>query len=193
MKNAINILTYLMLIFSNKISSQINIGGTPYSWKNNIANQQKIPIIHFSELNSKYLGIEDKQDEQNGVPPRFGYKHQTNLSTANSGVWTELPNGDRLWQLEVSCSSALSINFLYSKFWLPKGGILYIYNKNKQSLIGGFTSANNKGNLEHIRGFGTGLVYGDDVILEYYEPHSVSQTAVIHISDVVHYSVGVVR
>lgn len=166
--------------------AQINIGGEPYSWKNGISNKQEIPIVRFPALDLQRLAEEDKWDEQNGMPPRFGYKHQTDLSTANSGVWTELPNGDKLWQLEVSCSSALSINFLYSKFWLPKGGILYIYNKNKQSLIGGFTSANNKGNLEHIRGFGTGLVYGDDVILEYYEPHFVSQTAVIYISEVVH-------
>ncbi len=53
-------------------------------------------------------------------------------------------------------------------------------------MIGGFSSQNNKGDYENIKGFGTGLVYGDEMILEYQESKNVSKKAIINISGVVH-------
>ena len=38
---------------------------------------------------------------------------------------------------------------------------------NKKYSIGAFTSKNNKGKKENLRGFATGLIYSDKIVLEY--------------------------
>ncbi|GHT79590.1 hypothetical protein AGMMS50262_23470 [Bacteroidia bacterium] len=97
-------------------------------------------------INMEKIYKEDMEDEQNGIPPRFGYGHKVNYNLENSGIWTVLPNGDRIWQLEISCPKALSINLLYDKFWLPEKAKFFIYSNDKKHSIGAFTSINNKGN-----------------------------------------------
>ena len=84
------------------------------------------------------------------------------------------------------CPGALSVNLCYDKFWIPEGGKFFIYSKDKKYAIGAFTSKNNKGDREIIRGFATGLVYGDDVVLEYYQPKEVTTDAIISLDYVVH-------
>ena len=120
------------------------------------------------------------------MPPRFGYQHRVNYDLNNSGTWYKLSNGDRLWQLNVVCPNALSINFCYDKFWIPEGGKLFVYSKDKKQAIGAFTYKNNKGGRENLRGFATGLLYGSEVILEYYQPKNVSADAIISIEYIVH-------
>ena len=120
------------------------------------------------------------------MPPRFGYRHKVNYDTTNSGTWTVLPNGGKIWQLNVICPDALSVNFCYDKFWIPEGGKFFIYSKDKKYSIGAFTSKNNKGDSANVRGFATGLVFGNDIILEYYQPKEVSANAIISIDYIVH-------
>ncbi len=170
--------------------AQISIGGLPHSLrqdqqlaKNTLA---QIPLVSFPALNLAGLEAEDKKDGENGWPPRFGYPHEVRLDLYNSGQWTDLENGDRLWRIQIECAKAKSLNFLFDKFWLPPGGVLYIYGRNGKHIIGGFTSANNKGTQETPAGFGTGLVYSDNVLVEYLEPKAARGTSVLSIAQIVH-------
>jgi hypothetical protein len=133
-------------------------------------------------LNMERIQKEDMEDETNGLPPRFGYKHEVDFNLENSGSWETLPNGDRIWHLELYCPEALSINLLYDKFRLPDGAKYFIYSNDRKHSIGAFTSANNKAS----GGFATGLVYGDRITLEYVLPKSTKETGKISISYVVH-------
>ena len=144
------------------------------------------PIITTPKLDMEKIAKEDEEDELYDMPPRFGYSHFVNYDLDNSGTWFELPNGDKLWQLEVVCPDALSVNFCYDKFWVPEGGKFFVYSKDRKHTIGAFTSRNNKGDRENIRGFATGLIYGDNVVLEYYQPKEVTADAIISIAKVVH-------
>ena len=119
-------------------------------------------------------------------PFRYGVIHKVNYDLHNSGTWYELPDGDRLWKLNVVCPDALSVNFLYDKFWIPDGGKLFIYTTDHKHSIGAFTSRNNKGNNINVRGFATGLLPGSEVTLEYYQPKEVTSDAIISIESVVH-------
>ncbi|MAU17655.1 MAG: hypothetical protein CMH48_03990 [Muricauda sp.] len=167
---------------------QITIDSEPYSLKNEvrgISPQTRSRTVVPNKSIAEAL-VEDEIDEQMGLPPRFGLKKETNFTTENSGVWNELPNGDKLWRLAIKSPGAKSINLIYDKFHLPPGGVLHIYNADKSHIIGGFTMANNKGSLETPGRFGTGLVYGDMVILEYYHATDVKQNPIISISKVIH-------
>ncbi|PKP24302.1 MAG: hypothetical protein CVU03_12915 [Bacteroidetes bacterium HGW-Bacteroidetes-2] len=64
-------------------------------------------VLQYLDLN--LLEAEDQIDEQNGLPPRFGFPKDVDYNLQNSGVWKVLSNGDRIWRLKIICQDALSI------------------------------------------------------------------------------------
>lgn len=88
--------------------------------------------------------------------------------------------------MEIYCPDALSINLLYDKFWLPDGAKLFVYSADKRQAIGAFTSANNKGTKEELRGFATDLIYSDDIFIEYYVPKGITDIGMISIAYIIH-------
>lgn len=147
-------------------------------------NRRDVKILRPPDVNA--LQQEDKQDEQNGLPPRFGAPILVNFSLQNSGNWMELPNGDKLWQLEIQSKGALSLNLLYDKFWLPEGSKFFIYSKDKKHILGAFTALNNKGTKNNLQGFATGLIFSDTIILEYYHPKNVTEKGFVNIAYIVY-------
>ena len=184
------ILFFVCLCIFSEVYAQLSTDEKPVSFGReselNVDRKSSHPIVIMPSLDMKIIEKEDKEDEEYDMPPRFGYRHKVNYDLNNSGVWYEFPNGDKLWQLEVICPDALSVNFCYDKFWLPEGGKLFVYSKEKNHAIGAFTSKNNKGDRDNLRGFATGLVYGSEVILEYYQPKEVNTDAIISIEYIVH-------
>ena len=186
------IITFLIFFFFgySKGYGQLSTKEPPISFdlKKNLSDieDDSIQIVTMPALDMKKIEAEDLEDEEYDMPPRFGFPHKVNYNLTNSGTWTELPNGDRLWRLNVICPNALSVNFCFDRFWIPKGGKLFVYSKDRRHYIGAFTSNNNKGDVNHIRGFATGLVYGNDVVLEYYQPKEVTVDAIISLDYIVH-------
>jgi len=121
-----------------------------------------MPAINVdSLLNEDALNERDK-----GRPYRFGYNHFVNYSPDNSGNWTSLSDGDRIWQLDVKTAGSYTLNLAFSNFHLPAGAKLFVYSKDHAQLLGGFTDANNTPD----NFFGTELINGDEAVIEYYEP-----------------------
>jgi len=170
------------------VKGQISTNEAPVSFKTNLP-ALKINDNSFKLLPSLDMLTIEKEDEENkafGSFTRFGFRHEVSYNLANSGEWIELPNGDRIWRLSLCCPEALSINLLYDEFWLPDGAKFFIYSNDLKHCIGAFTSINNKGTRNNMQGFATGLVYGDQVNLEYYLPNNVQETGIISIAYVVH-------
>lgn len=163
----------------NSIPESIKLGLNDY---NTLISTKKL----LPSLNLTALAVHDQQDEQNGLPPRFGYPVDVNYNLTNSGIWKDLSNGDRIWRLEINCNNAISINLLYDKFWLPIGAKLHLYTKDKSQIIGGFNYLNNKGTKQNPSKFTTGLLFSDTIILELYEPLSVQNQSILSIDKVVH-------
>lgn len=179
-----------LLCAYTKVSAQLSTHEQPVSFdsklKLTVLSKSSNPTLIMPSLDMAKIEAEDKVDEEYDMPPRFGYSHFVNYDLNNSGTWYELPNGDKLWQLEVVCPTALSVNFCYDKFWIPEGGKFFVYSKDKKHTIGAFTSKNNMLEKGKICGFATGLVYGNDVVLEYYQPKETSSDATISIEKIVH-------
>lgn len=127
-----------------------------------------------------YLAEDLKEGKD--VPFRFGAPIDVDYDLNNSGTWETLGDGTRLWRLKIISKGAYSLNLLYDQFWLPKGGKLFLYNSDRSSVIGAFTSSNNKEYQE----FATAPTKGDEVTLEYNQPGWVAETPTIKISRVVH-------
>ena len=168
--------------WSKALIAQVSEGGMPYTFSSPIADS--IPTVRKDSVDVAALLSEDDLERKQGiqVPSRFGYPFEVSLGLDNAGRWTELPNGDRVWRLRIAAPGAYSINLLYDEFWLPEGAKFFIYNENRDMVLGAFTARNNK---DHGK-FSTGPVKGDTSILEYYEPASVQSRGIIRISRVVH-------
>ena len=188
MKNIL-LISWALLIYVSAYA-QLSTNEKPISFEKKsemqVEGKGKNSIVVMPQLDMAKIEKEDKEDEGYDMPPRFGYSHKVDYNLTNSGTWYKLSNGDKLWQLNIVCPNALSVNICYDKFWLPEGGKLFVYSKDRKYHIGAFTSKNNKGDMENIRGFATGLVYSDNVILEYYQPKEVTIDAIISIEYVVH-------
>ena len=169
---AIVALSLLIFGFVQPLHSQLSEGGTPPGFKTTSTGQ--LHVISLPAINVDSLLAEDAVNEQHkGTPYRFGYNHLVNYNTSNSGTWTTLENGDRIWQLDVKTTGSFSINLAFSNWAIPAGAKLFVYSKDHQQLLGGFTSANNTAD----KFFGTELINGDEAIVEYYEPAAVAGRA----------------
>ncbi|SDF76945.1 pre-peptidase C-terminal domain-containing protein [Chitinophaga filiformis] len=158
----------LWLLFACHLSNaQVSRGGKPYSYSANLAEQiitQTIPSLSQANLRK-----EDEQREKQGLPLRVGIIFPTDYSLNNTGTWSTLPNGDRVWRLKIDVQGALATSLYYNNFHLPEGALLFVYNEDHSQLIGSYTSANNQqGGL-----FATEILKGNACTIEYYEPGSV--------------------
>ena len=186
MKRLFTFLFCILVCFS--VRAQLSTNEKPISFirSSEMDSNRQIDKRIMPALDMEAIIKEDLEDELYDYPPRFGYSHIVDYNLQNSGTWHELSNGDKLWQLTISCPKAVSINLLYDKFWIPKGGKLFIFTPDKQQYIGAFTFQNNKGDKSNIQGFATDLLYSDEITLEYFQPKDVSSDAIISISSVVH-------
>ena len=176
------------LLFCISINAQKNDKSSPKSIELRLNDEYSLTsskrVFPLLDINS--LQREDENDEQNGLPPRFGYPLDVNFNTTNSGTWKILSNGDRIWRLEIECIDAISINLLYDKFWLPNGAKFHLYSKNKSQVIGGFSSENNRGTKQNPSKFTTGLLFSELIILELFEPLAVKNQSIVSVDKVVH-------
>ncbi|NIS15969.1 MAG: hypothetical protein GWN00_24380 [Aliifodinibius sp.] len=170
----------VLLLSAPDSTSQVSVGGEPPSFSR--LAKDNIHTITMGYVDVEVLLAEDSIDEENGLPPRFGYPFKVNYDLENSGTWETLPDGSRLWRLRIACPGAYSINLIYDHFWLPEGARLFLYNDDHSMVLGAFTPQNNKSWDE----FATGLVKGDICYLEYHEPADVESQGIISISSIIH-------
>ncbi len=174
------LLPFFILFVSLSVSGQISQGGQPYS-QTTATLSNNIPVYVAPAIDLTPIRAEDViADQQKDIPWRFGIEIPVNLSLNNSGLWENLPNGDRIWRLTIKISGALSININYQKFFMPKNATFFLYNN--KNVLGAFTNANNKENME----FSTFLTKGETVTLEYYEPAAVKGQGMIELTSIVH-------
>lgn len=181
-KTKLSLLIISAILMASSAFAQLSQGGSPFSFSKHYSAKQAINYAVMPSFKLATLVAEDLVNDQNKGPYRFGFNHFVNLNMNNSGSWTTLDNGDRLWQLGIRSKEAKSINLAMDDFFIPAGASLFIYNQDKSVVIGAFTSANNDASNH----FATDLVIGDDIILEYYEPSNVSKQGRINIFRVTH-------
>lgn len=163
--------------------AQVQDKGGPVSWRGKLPAHQIIPQHTMPGFDMEARRIEDSiRDLTKDSPWQFGYKYDTDISLHNSGVWTDLPNGNRLWRVDIKCPGALTVNLLFEDFYMPEGAYMYVFDKEGTNRVGAYTSINNR--AEGL--MGTEIVHGEEIIVEYYEPASVQGQGNFTISNVVH-------
>ena len=173
---------FVFAVFINTANAQYSQGGTPYSFTNNVNTLNPVVFNIMPPIDLDALRAQDAINDPNKGPFRFGFNHYVNLNLNNSGTWTTLPNGDRLWQMGIKSTGAHTINLAFDDFFMPEGASTFIYNADKSFVIGAFTSLNN----DKSKMFATDLIAGDAIIIEYYEPKEVTNQGRINLFRATH-------
>jgi hypothetical protein len=172
--------------------AQIGHGGVPYSFAAS-SLRNKANAVNFISMPAFDVQTAIEQTKENRSMMRGGYtfahKFQTNIRKGIDGETLTLPDGSQLWRVGIQSEGAYSINLFFSKFHLPEGGKLFIYNAEHTDLIGAFDARNN--NADRI--LPTRPVEGDRIVVEYYEPADAAFTAELEIGEVNHDYIDVLR
>jgi PKD repeat protein len=170
----------LALSFGVLNAQVIQVGGP-------ITQKGKLPtlsnFVGMPSYDKQLQEFEDSINDANKVGPwRFGYNHTVDLGLNNSGNWINLPNGDRIWRIGIKSKDAISMNLMFDDFYIPQGAFMHVFNPDYSSVLGAYAYHNN--NVESV--FGTELVEGDKIIVEYYEPAAVNGQGRLNIGTVTH-------
>ncbi|MGE0079635.1 MAG: putative Ig domain-containing protein [Bacteroidales bacterium] len=171
----------LLLFYSNALLAQKSEGGTPPSFKysskelDGTIDAVKVTIPFTVEE----LKARDRYDQEKfGTPPCFAKNIDIDYNMTNSGSWTTLPDGQKIWRLRIKADGAMAIILSYNNFLIPEGASLFVYNAEHTQVIGSFTSETNP-----LGGsFSTEMVAGDDVILEYVAPKAMTTESYTNVS-----------
>ena len=170
---------FVLTILSFAIT-QVSIKSTPKSVINNL--ESNMPKMLMPEIDHQSFLLEDEIEQlDKSIPYRFGATFEVNYNLNNSGQWIEINEG-RVWRLSIKSENAYSINLIYDKFILPDGAEMFVYDENMTTILGAFTSSNNK----EYQTFSTAPTKGNTTIIEYFEPYDVDFNGEISISSVIH-------
>ncbi|MBK8520727.1 MAG: trypsin-like serine protease [Chitinophagaceae bacterium] len=173
------LLSLFLLSFIINSNAQVSAGGRPYSFDNPVTDNAEAGKVVLPQLNIIQLRSVHPQGK-NGTPYPAGKLLKTNYSMQNSGVWTKLANGGRLWRLMIEVPGAPATNLYFKNFYMPDGAKLYVYNTDKTHVIGAFGSQNN--NPSGL--FATQHIYNSSFIIEYFEPAGIARPGSFIITEI---------
>jgi len=166
----------------NSSFAQLSQGGFPLglgkeSLKDNIG------IFVLSPINNEDLLREDELLALQGEKSlRFGKDVLVDISPASHGIWTDLPNGGKLWRLNIKSRGAFNINLIFDRFYLPEGARLFVYAPDGSTILGAYSSLNHN----PMYNFATMPIVGEELIIEYEEPANAAFEGQIHLNYIIH-------
>ena len=87
------------------------------------------------------------------APLKVGVLLPTDLTIDNAGSWNTLPDGKRVWRLQVQAKDAIALMLSFRYFIFRKMGNSFIYSSDKTHLIGAFTHHTNPPTKEYATEF----------------------------------------
>ncbi len=175
-------LSLLTALHAQQPVYQLSDGGTPWAYKFTQYDSE-VPIMDMGIVDVNALNAEDAvNDLQKDNAWRFGYNHFVSHNLNNSGAWKTLDNGDKIWRIGYTCPGAITINLAFQYLSMPSEAKLFIYNEDKTITLGAFTQQYVSPDLQ----FGTELIPGETVFVEYYVPASAPNVGSLEIFRVTH-------
>ncbi len=159
--------------------AQLSQGGKPLSFDSKMEKTYRIETMPDVDV-QKAIAEDALTDKAS--PYRFGINIPVDLNVLAMGETQILAGGDKLVRFGIQSKGALSLNLTFSKFKLPEGGKLFIYNADQTMVIGAFTDFNNQKDGQ----FATMLLKGDEITLEYFEPAEVNFKTELTVGIVTH-------
>jgi hypothetical protein len=171
------LLSTIFITFCSISFGQKSFGGFPLGLINSeikddiskSSNKTIVPSLDKKEI--------DAFDRRSSGIQRFAAPVKVSFDLENSGQWRELKNGGRLWTLHLQTEEAKGMVISYEKFELPIGGRFFMYSVDGKQVKGAYTHKNNQKSGKFL----TGMLKGNEAVLEYYEPALQKGKAIISI------------
>lgn len=172
----------LCLFLGVSVKAQISHGGQPLplTATKNLTEDMFITMPPFDLAEQLRLDSLEATGLRNGF--RFAYKFVTDYTPENSGVHFTLSDGTKVWRLGIRSEGALSLNIMFSKYHLPEGARVFLYNSDQSEVLGSFNHLNNseRGILP------VAPIQGDELIIEYQEPAKTAFPGKLAVGEVNH-------
>ncbi|MBF6629050.1 MAG: trypsin-like peptidase domain-containing protein [Proteiniphilum sp.] len=174
------------------ITGQISYGGKPLplhtaAGVRSIAPQGEL-FVEMTTISNQAALWRSEEDKASFRSLEFAHKFHVFLRPDNSGItfhWEEM----KVWRVGIRSKGAYSLNILFSKFRVPEGASVFVYNSDQSEILGSYTHLNNTElNLLPIQPVG-----GDELIVEYQEPVNAAFKGEIEIGEVNHDFRGIFR
>lgn len=175
-------LTLLIPVFViTSLPAQIEYEGEPMLW-DDTEYSTAVDVKVMPEVDLGALTTADAVTDQfKDVPWRFGVEQNVAFNLENSGVWT-VEDGIHVWRLGFNCPDALNVSLFLSRFVMPKGGKLVVWNETRTEFLGAFTHENNK----EWESLSIGLLEGSTIVLEYQVTPAAFGMAELEVGQVIH-------
>lgn len=184
---------FCLFISSFQAFSQISHGGQPLPINATTITRSvqpsEIPFVEMPAFDVRQAVLRSESDNNTFKSLEFAHKFYVHLRPDNSGIrFTSLQN-IKIWRVGIRSKNAYSLNILFSKFRLPEGAKVFVYNADQSEILGSYTHLNNSNlNLLPVQ-----PIIGDEVIVEYQEPLNATFGGEIEIGEVNHDFRGLFR
>ena len=146
-----------------------------------------LPAHKIQAPSAKNIAEMVKERGRDGSFYKIARLMPVSYTTQNSGKWTVYPDGSRLWRFKVKAEAARGLSFYFDRFAIPEGSVLFSYNQST-GFVEGPHYANENTETE---AYATAIVPGDEIVLEYYQPSTVSGEPIIEIGHIGYFFRGV--
>ena len=161
--NIHRILSVVMIFICINANAQLTTPGMPESFLSNLKSSKIIPEKILEAIDTGKLAAYDRAV---GIDNRYGIVGVTDIDLKRDGIKTEIEGKGNIWQYKLTSVQSYSLGIFFTKFVLPSGASVFIYNENHTQLAGAFTDLNNNSqNQLMISDF-----QGQQLIIEYFEP-----------------------
>lgn len=169
----------VLFVASPLVSAQLREDGVPASRRGTLPPD--VPTVVLRQPN--VLELKHFQEERAAGRFRYGIELDLDRSCDEIGRWDVLPEtGEVVWRVELAAPGALSLGVVLSRFDLPPGGQLFVYDPSGRDLLGAYgESTENPNGMLAIQ-----PLRGDRAVLEYVQPAAVAGAPLLRIGTVVH-------
>lgn len=185
-------LLFIFCFLLDTVSGQISYGGKPLPLHAGIGarsvGRTTDLFVEMPAFDAQAALRQSLQDQTDLKSLEFARKFHSFLRPDNTGV-SFIANNMKVWRVGIRSKGAYSLNILFSKFRLPPGAQLFVYNSDQSEILGSYTEKNNSElNILPVQPIG-----GDELIVEYQEPFEVAFNGEIEIGEVNHDFVGIFK
>lgn len=175
----------IFLLLHTSISfGQISYGGKPLALNYGTRSTQTIDDDFFIDMPRFNENAEFRAQADNAKFKSlyFAHKFYVHLRPENSGIRFTTNEGVQVWRVGIRSRHAYSLNILFTRFHIPEGARVFVYNSDQSEILGSYTSQNNT----DYKMLPIQPISGDKLIVEYQEPDDAPFKGEIEIGEVNH-------
>ena len=142
-----------------------------------VTARDALPVFVVPDIDQHVVDQLEAQDAAQGLAPRYAIPFDVDITPDTHGTWEQVSESMIVWRLRVRSSNALSLNFGFDRYFLPKAAQLYIYDTTGTHAIRPFTARDNATHGE----LWTPPTVGNDVVLELTIPVKALEDLDLHL------------